>query len=81
MQPATTDNSMPLSAIRPGQRVRVTRVEGGQGLRGRLCAMGLTPGLTVQVACDGGGPVVLEVLGSRVMIGRGMAEKIRVRAV
>jgi Fe2+ transport system protein FeoA len=72
-------NPIPLTMARPGQRVRVTRVEGGQGLRGRLCAMGLVPGTPVEVVCFGGGPVVLSVLGGRVMLGRGMAEKVMVR--
>ena len=81
MQRATMDTLIPLTSARVGQSVRVTRVEGGQGLRGRLCSMGLTPGTPVEVVADGGGPVVLSVLGSRVMIGRGMAAKIMVRAV
>ena len=75
------DTLIPLTAARVGQRVRVSQVYGGHGLRGRLCAMGLTPGTPVEVVCDGGGPVVLDVLGSRLMIGRGMAAKILVREV
>jgi len=70
---------IPLTAVRVGQTVRVSRVDGGQELRSRLCALGLTPGTPVEVVADGGGPVVLSVLGSRVMIGRGMAARIQVR--
>ncbi len=81
MRQTTMDNLVPLTSVRVGQSVRVSRVDGGHGLRGRLCAMGLTPGTPVEVVADGGGPVVLSVLGSRVMIGRGMAAKIMVRAV
>jgi len=72
---------IPLTSARPGQTVRVTRVDGGQALRGRLCSMGLTPGTPVEVVTDNGGPVVLRVLGSRVMIGYGMASQIMVREV
>ena len=72
---------IPLTTVGVGRRVRVVRVEGGEGLRARLCAMGLTPGTPVEVRCDSGGPVVLDVLGSRLMIGRGMAGKILVRKV
>jgi ferrous iron transport protein A len=75
------DNLVPLTSVGVGRRVRVSRVDGGHGLRGRLCAMGLTPGTPVEVVADGGGPVVLSVLGSRVMIGRGMAAKIMVQVV
>lgn len=81
MRQTTMDNLIPLTSARLGQSVRVSRVDGGHGLRGQLCAMGLTPGTPVEVVADGGGPVVLSVLGSRVMIGRGMAAKIMVRAV
>ncbi|MGQ9650881.1 MAG: FeoA family protein [Phycisphaerae bacterium] len=75
------DNQNPLSEVRSGQRVRVTRCDGGKRLRERLCAMGLAPGVSVEVACDNGGPVILSVFGSRLMIGRGMAAKIMVRLV
>ena len=81
MQRSTMNNLVPLTSVGVGRRVRVSRVDGGHGLRGQLCAMGLTPGMPVEVVADGGGPVVLSVLGSRVMIGRGMAAKIMVRAV
>jgi ferrous iron transport protein A len=75
------DNLVPLTSVPVGQSVCVSRVDGGHGLRSRLCAMGLTPGTPVEVVADGGGPMVLSVLGSRVMIGRGMAARIMVRAV
>ncbi|MHA1600892.1 MAG: FeoA family protein [Alphaproteobacteria bacterium] len=75
----TVDNLIPLTAIRSGQRVRVIRVGGGRGLRGRLYAMGLTPGTPVEVVCFSSGPVVLNVMGGRLMIGRGMAANVMVR--
>jgi ferrous iron transport protein A len=75
----TMNELIPLTTATTGRQVRVSRLDGGQGLRGRLCAMGITPGVPVEVVTDGGGPVVLSVLGSRVMIGRGMASKIMVR--
>lgn len=73
--------AVPLSSVPCGRRVRVISIDGGQSLRGRLCALGLTPGTPVQVVCDGGGPVVLEVLGSRLIVGRGMASQVLVRPV
>lgn len=69
----------PLTATCPGQRVRVYDVQGGDGLRGRLCAMGLAPGTPVDVVAIGQGPVILNVMGSRIMIGYGMAAKLMVR--
>jgi Fe2+ transport system protein FeoA len=68
-----------LSRVPRGARVRVRRVEGGAGLRARLSAMGLVAGTPAEVVCNGGGPIVLAVFESRVMIGRGMAAKVWVR--
>jgi Fe2+ transport system protein FeoA len=76
--PNTMDRLIPLTYAGMGQRVRVSRVDGGQGLRSRLCAMGLMPGVPVEVIANGGGPVLLKVLGARMMIGRGMAAQIMV---
>ncbi len=79
MQQRTPGKLIPLDTVQPGQQVRVSQLDSRAGLRGRLYAMGLTPGTTVKLVADGGGPLVLSILGSRVMIGRGMAEKILVR--
>ena len=79
MNSAAMDRAIPLTDAGVGRKVRVICVEGGQGMRGRLCAMGLTPGTRIEVVANGGGPMVLNVLGSRVMIGRGMAARIMVR--
>lgn len=69
----------PLTTIRQGSRVRIASVNAGRGLQSRLCAMGLTPGTPVEVISMTGGPVILEVMGSRLMLGRGMASKVFVR--
>jgi ferrous iron transport protein A len=77
-QPAK--ESVPLSAVPQGRRVRLVGVEAGQGLAARLAAMGLVPGVEVRVVSnEGRGPAVIEVKGARVALGRGMALKIRVR--
>lgn len=75
-----TNGVLPLSALDPGLPARVTRIEAGCGLVGRLAALGLVPGTAVEVISANGGPLVLSVLGSRLMIGRGMAAKVLVRA-
>lgn len=41
----------------------------------RLLEMGLTPGTEVRVVQDAGGPMLLSVRGSRVALGRDLAEK------
>ena len=69
-----------LSDVAPGSRVRLAGMDAGHGLRARLAAMGLVPGVEVlMVKNGGGGPAVVEVKGSRLALGRGMARKIRVQ--
>lgn len=42
----------------------------------RLLELGLTPGTQVRVVQDSGGPMLLAVRGSRVALGRGLAERL-----
>jgi len=72
---------VPLSSAQAGQRVRVVEMDAGHKLTARLCAMGLTPGTPVTVVATGGGPLILDVLGTRVVLGRGMAGKVLVRVI
>jgi Fe2+ transport system protein FeoA len=70
---------MPLSMVAPGKKVRLVRINGGRNLRSRLAAMGLMPGTDVEVISGGhGGPCVVSVRDSRLILGRGMALKIEV---
>jgi len=70
---------MPLSIVPAGRSVVLRRVNAGCGLVTRLTAMGLMPGVGVHIhRNDRNGPVVLGVGGSRVMLGRGMADKMSV---
>ena len=68
-----------LSMIQPGQKVKVASIEAGHGLNSRLAAMGLMPNVEITVINNGHpGPFVISVKGSRIMLGRGMANKIMV---
>ncbi len=69
----------PLTQCRPGTRVRVCEIGGDKGLKGRLCALGLIPGTPVDILSAGQGPILIKVLGSRLVIGHKMAEKVLVR--
>jgi ferrous iron transport protein A len=72
---------MPLHAVSAGRSVVLRRIGAGHGLTSRLTAMGLIPGAQVQVfRNDRHGPVVLSLAGSRVMLGRGLAQKLSVEA-
>ncbi len=68
---------MPLTVVKTGSRVRLVAVEAGHGLQGRLAAMGLVPGVEIKVLRNSAhGPFLIEVKGSRIMLGRGMAQKL-----
>ncbi len=75
-----TDN-FSLSSVPVGQRVILTKIDAGRRLSHRLTELGLTPGVELSVTQDNGGPLMLSVRGSRIAIGRGMAEKIQVTAI
>jgi len=70
---------MPLSMVSSGEEVRVVAVRAGWGLQRRLADMGLTPGVQVRVInSQRPGPVVLDIRGSRLALGYGVAHKIMV---
>lgn len=73
--------SVVLSGVDAGSSVRVVCLFGGQEAKRKLLDMGLVPGELLKVVQnDSDGPLLLQVQGSRLMIGRGLADKIRVAA-
>ena len=70
---------MPLSMVKVGEKVKLVSVNAGHGLKSRLTAMGLVPDVEITVASSGhSGPCVIDVMGSKIVLGRGMAHKIMV---
>jgi len=68
-----------LADVETGAPVRIIAIQGGRGLVGRLCSMGLVPGTEVQVVGGRrGGPVIVGLRGCRIAIGCGMAHKVMV---
>lgn len=73
---------MPLVMAGPGGVVRVVNIRAGQGLTRRLADMGLTPGVSIRVInSQMPGPVVIDLRGSRLVLGHGVAHKIIVTGV
>ena len=66
-----------------GQLLEVTDILGGWGIRRRLAQMGIYPGSRLRVVSQGafGGPLLIDVEGRVVAIGRGIADKVIVRPV
>ena len=70
---------MPLTMLSAGCSARVTVVHGGRGFNRRLASMGILPGAELLLVKGGiDGPVIVEVLGSRFILGRGMAQRVMV---
>ncbi len=70
--------SFPLAMARIGEEVRLESIRGGAKIVHRLSAMGLTPGVSLSIVQDSGGPLLLSVMDSRIALGRGMAQKVMV---
>jgi len=74
-----TKGLLPLSKIKPGQKVKLVSINAGHGLNGRLATMGLIPNAQLNVISNSHpGPFVVQVKDSRIILGRGMANKIMV---
>jgi Fe2+ transport system protein FeoA len=74
------NGGMPLAMAGPGKLLTVTGINAGWGLQRRLADMGLTPGVQIKVMngrC--GGPVLIDLRGSRLGLGRGVAQRILVK--
>lgn len=77
---ASPDGSVPLSALQPGECAEVARVLCGHGLLCRMTSLGFTPGAEVKVVQNyGHGPLIAQVRGARVALGRGEANQLYVR--
>jgi len=71
---------MTLDQLKYGERARVVEIEASPPLGDRLCQMGIHPGDELALTSCGAfrGPLLIEVHGMRVALGRGIAARIRV---
>ncbi len=70
---------MPLTLASVGEEVRLVDIRGGQDLRKRLADLGFNVGMTLRIVQkDVNGPMILAVKDSRMVLGRGMAQKVMV---
>ena len=69
-----------LTSLRPGSLASVSLVVAGCKARCRLASLGILPGSVLRVVANPGvGPLLLSVGESRLMIERGVADKVHVR--
>ena len=71
---------MVLLDVKTGSSVRILSLEGGAGLQDKLTQHGLYPGDCVRVlrTAPMGGPLLVDVQGREIALGRGVARKILV---
>lgn len=68
-----------LAEVPSGERVHLLEMDAGDGLTARLAAMGLLPGAEIEVLSNSNrGPFIVAVKGTRVVLGRGVAQKMLV---
>jgi len=73
---------MPLAMAREGETVLVHCVDCGMGLKRRLCDLGLYDNTKIKIVKnDISGPIIITVKDSKLVIGRGQANKILVEGV
>lgn len=78
--PRQGSGEVPLCCAEAGQRVKVTGIEGGRNLCGRMASMGIYPGVEMELLCAGCGcPCLVRVHGGTLSLGAGVSEKIHVR--
>ena len=70
---------IPLSALGTHEQATIVDLAGGHGMLSCMATMGFTPGAEVTMVQNcGRGPLIVQVRGARVALGRGEASKIKV---
>jgi ferrous iron transport protein A len=80
MRPSTASiDSTTLSRVKSGATAWIRGIQGGHTFLSRLAALGFTPGASIKVVQNRGrGPIIVDLRGTRVALGRGEASKILV---
>jgi ferrous iron transport protein A len=75
-----TNTGISLSAVKTGEVARIHKLEGGRQFLSRLASLGFTPGAQLQVIQNyGRGPLIVNLRGTRLALGRGEAARIVVK--
>ena len=74
------EKSFPLAFASPGEKLTIKSIIGGHELCSRLSALGLIPGVEVEILQENGhcSGLLVRVGESRLALGRGMAVKVMV---
>lgn len=73
-----SEELFPVTSLDEGQEAVVRLLSGGEGLTGRLAAMGIIPGTRIKLLRKSRGQIIVLASDTRVALGKGQAEKILV---
>ncbi len=80
--PEGARGALPLSHAQAGKRLKVVGFAGGRHLCARMAAMGIYPGVEMELLCAGcGSPCLVRVHGGTLSLGKGVSNKILVTPV
>lgn len=65
-----------LSSLEKNESGIICEIAGGCSARNRLCELGLNRGVSVQIVKNDIGPLILNMQGHKLAIGKGLADKI-----
>lgn len=74
------NNIIPLSFVDIGDKVVIDKISGGDNFSKKMMEMGFNRGAEIIIVSNNNGPIIVRVGESRVALGRGMAQKIMVKA-
>ncbi len=74
-------DNISLTTLKEGQEGKVISIINGRTAEKRLADLGLTPGTLLKVVKKAPlfGPIIIEVRGSKLVLGRGLASKVLVK--
>lgn len=76
---AARTTGVPLTIVGTGRKVRLLALLTGRECAARLASLGLVPGAEIEVLRNAEhGPFMVAVKGSRVVLGRGVAQRVMV---
>lgn len=76
-------NQLLLTDLKPDQKVEVVSINGGLASVKRLADLGFISGAIIKIIkiAPFSGPIKIEIQGSRLVLGRGLASKILVKII
>lgn len=73
--------SMPLNVIGMGASAEVDNIVGGEIICKKLMEMGFNKGAIIQVVKNDSGALIVKVGGTKLVVARGMAQKVMMREI